>query len=201
MSTLLESLAQSLGGSDAVGKISDQIGADQQETANAVGVALPALLEALRRNAASPEGANALLGALKRDHDDDSILDRVSDFFGGSDQQKDAAPSRMLDHIFGGKRERVEAGVSQASGLKQAASGQLMKMLAPMVMAAVAKQVASRKLDSGQLGGYLEQEKQQLEVKEKKFSLLGKFMDQDGDGDFDFSDVAKLGAGMLFKRK
>lgn len=200
MSSLLESLAQSLG-PEAVSKMSNEIGADEEKTSEALGLAVPALIAALRKNVSQPGGAEALMGALKRDHDG-SILDRVSDFLGQKKQpEEQQGANRMLDHIFGNKRDRVEEGVSKASGLQKSAASELMKMLGPMVLAALAKQVTTKKVGEEQLPGYLEDETKQLEVKEKKFSLLGKFLDQDGDGDFDFSDITKLGVGLLFKRK
>jgi len=63
----------------ALGQISGQIGADPQSTQTAVSAALPLLLGALARNASQPGGAEALAGALGRDHDG-SVLDHVAGF-------------------------------------------------------------------------------------------------------------------------
>jgi hypothetical protein len=197
--SLLDTLSQSLSG-EAVNEISSQIGADSDKTADALGVALPTLIAALKRNAATPQGAENLMGALSRDHDG-SILDRVSDFLGQKKYEQPRGGSDILNHVFGSNRDRVEQGVSQASGLSSNASSQLMKMLAPMVLAAISKQVLSRNMSSDGLADYLNQQEGELEKKEKKFSLLGRFLDQDGDGDFDFQDLTKLGIGMLFKRR
>ena len=69
-------------------------------------------------------------------------------------------------------------------------------MLAPMVLGALAKQKQTQGLDAGKLMGYLSKEK--ASVEEKTGGMIGKLLDQDGDGDFDLSDVAKLAVGKLF---
>jgi len=199
MSAILESLANSLD-SASIKKMSNELGEDQEKTTNAIGAALPVLLGALKRNAVAPQGAQSLLGALSNDHDG-SVLDRLGDFLSNRDYEQPRGGGSILNHVFGGNLSRVEKGVSQSSGLRDAASSKLLKMLAPLVLGAVGKQVRSQNLGAGDLSGYLNKESEQLERKDKKFSLLGKFLDQDGDGDFDFNDIAKLGVGLLFKRK
>src|SRR5690606_21082535 len=49
-------------------QIARQLGTDQDQAGNAVATALPLLLGALGRNSAQPQGAEALFGALQRDH-------------------------------------------------------------------------------------------------------------------------------------
>jgi len=49
-------------------QISQQLGVEPQQAEHAVGAALPLLLGALGRNASQPDGAQALFGALNRDH-------------------------------------------------------------------------------------------------------------------------------------
>src|SRR3546814_11256161 len=56
-------------------QMSQQLGLAPDETANAVSAALPLLMGALGRNASQPQGAQALFGALQKDH---AGLDRKS---------------------------------------------------------------------------------------------------------------------------
>src|SRR5690625_2989998 len=49
-------------------QISSRLGIDEQQTSQAVGAALPLLMGALGKNASQPQGAQALLGALQKDH-------------------------------------------------------------------------------------------------------------------------------------
>ncbi|KAB2957806.1 MAG: DUF937 domain-containing protein, partial [Thermoanaerobaculia bacterium] len=105
--------------------LSRQIGAAPQQTQAAVETALPLLLGALQRNAAAPQGAAALLGALDRDHDG-SVLENVAGFFG---QAATGADVRSVEHIFGGRKGGVESAVARASGLD---SGQVLQLLAQL---------------------------------------------------------------------
>ncbi len=84
-STLADELFSQLQG-EPLERISRQLGTDPQQASTAVGAALPLLLGALGRNASQPQGAEALLGALNRDHsgmDPGSVLGAVLGGLGG----------------------------------------------------------------------------------------------------------------------
>ena len=68
-------------------EISSQLGTSPQQASDAVSAALPMILGALGRNAADPQGAQALFGALNRDHggmDLGSVLGGVLGSLGGA---------------------------------------------------------------------------------------------------------------------
>ncbi|GMU44660.1 MAG: hypothetical protein AMXMBFR25_26460 [Lysobacterales bacterium] len=65
--SVLEQLLGQLG-PDTIARMSAQLGASPQQTRNAIQAALPLMLGAMQRNAATPQGAQALHGALQRDH-------------------------------------------------------------------------------------------------------------------------------------
>jgi hypothetical protein len=79
MDDLIRSIATQLD-SGAMNQLGRQLGTDSQSTQNAVQAALPLLLGALAKNSASSGGADALAGALDRDHDG-SILDDLHGSF------------------------------------------------------------------------------------------------------------------------
>ena len=196
MSSLLEMLAGQLGG-DNLSMISKQLGADEQTTKSAMGAALPMLIGALSRNGADEKGAQGIMGALEKDNHDGSILDNLGDFLGNKKYDEPRSGAGILGHILGGKQERVAQGVSKTSGLSSDATGQLMKMLAPMVLGALGKQKKSAGLGVGDLMGFLGGEKKAVE-QDGGGSLIGRMLDQDGDGDFDMGDMAKVAMGKLF---
>jgi len=134
MSSLLELLSGSID-SRALGQLGAQIGATPQQTGAAVQAALPALLGALQRNAASPTGASALAGALDRNHDG-SVLDDVVGFFSKPATGSDL---RSLGHIFGDRHDAVAGAVSRASGLDGSQVTQLLAQLAPLILGALAR--------------------------------------------------------------
>jgi hypothetical protein len=197
MSSLLELIEQQLGsgGIEAIGK---QLGTDQQQTRAAVGAALPALVGALTRSGATEQGAAGILGALDRDHDG-SILDDLQDFLGQKKYDDPRGGAGILSHLLGGRQPRLEKNLSLATGLSADNSQTLLKMLAPILLGALGKQKKSGGFDTGSLVDFLGKEK--AAVEKQGGSFLGRMLDQDGDGDFDISDMAKLAMGKLFGRK
>jgi len=205
MSSILDVLGSQLDAS-TLARLGDQVGATPEQTSAAVSAALPALLGALQRNSATPQGEAALGSALDRDHDG-SILDNLGSLLGGG-----PSPShvRSLDHIFRDKRGRVEDVVAQRSGLD---SGQVMKllaMLAPLVLGALsrARQRSGPAAQSGGgggglgdlLGAALGGLRQQPGAAGGGGlggglgSILGGMLDRDGDGSF-LDDLLGGGGG------
>lgn len=203
MSQLLDMLAKHLDGG-SVDQLSRSIEAPADQTRDAIGAILPTLITGLARNAESGPGREQLHQALRNDHDG-SVLDHLGSLFGGSAgtpppevPQRSVQGGSILDHILGGRRERVAAGVSKSSGLSSGQTMRLMMLLAPVVMAALGRMRKSQELSEDQLGTTLADERHQ--VQSDGGGLLAKFFDQDGDGDFDMMDIMRFGAGRLFGR-
>lgn len=194
MSMIMDLLQQQLSG-DAVKELSRQVGADEGATKNALGAALPMLLGALSRNASNGEGAQALLGAVQRDHDG-SVLDDVMGFLGKGGTSDGSA---ILGHVLGNRKGMVEQGLAKTSGLDMAQVSKLLAMAAPLVLGALGKQQkASGGMDANGLMSLLGGERRSLEQKAPaEMGLLGSLLDSDGDGDVDIQDIAKKGLGML----
>lgn len=182
-------------------QIAQQLGASPAQTQDAVGAALPLLLGTLGRNAAQPQGAMDLFGALQRDHSGAPDLGDLlgSLLGGGGGGQTDGAA--ILGHIFGGQQQRAEAGLGQATGLG-ANAGQLLQMLAPIVMAFLAKRLQSGGMDAGGLGQVLGQERARVQQQGGLGGgLLGSLLDQDGDGEVGLGDLLKMGGSLLDGRR
>lgn len=67
MSQLLETIASELGPT-VLAQVGGRVGANPQQTRAVAAAAIPALVSALAGNARTPAGAQALAGALERDH-------------------------------------------------------------------------------------------------------------------------------------
>lgn len=186
--------------SGMINQAANQLGTTPGKAESAIDAALPLLLGALGRNASQPQGAQSLHRALERDHADNNPLSVLGNVLGG---QGLGDGSAILGHIFGGRQERASMGVSKASGLDMGNSGQLMAMLAPVVMSILGSQMKQRGLDSGGLGGLLGQERQRIEEDKGAGGLMNAVLDRDGDGDVDFADIAQnVGLlGSLFGRR
>jgi hypothetical protein len=186
MSSLFETLTQTLG-SQAVGQLGQQIGADHASTSTAVATALPMLIGALARNASQPQGATAIAGALARDHDG-SILDDVQGYLasGGASAAASTGASAdgagILGHLLGGQRSAVEAAVGQTSGLSADSSAKLLELLAPLVMGSLGRTASTQGLDASGLAGLLGQEHQNLTQSGAIMSGLMNLLDTNHDG-------------------
>ncbi|KAF1050176.1 DUF937 domain-containing protein [Xylophilus sp.] len=179
-------------------QIGQQLGIGTPQAEQAVGAALPLLLGALGNNTAQPQGAQALLGALQRDHQTGAGFDLgglLGSVLGGQGGGAD-----ILGHIFGGARPQAEAGLGQATGLDSGRASQLLQLLAPIVLSFIAQRVGQGGLDAGGLGGLLGQERAHAQQQGGLGGLLGSIFDQNGDGRLDLGDLAKIGGG-LFGRK
>ncbi len=189
MDSVLQLIVSHLGGG-AVSKISDQLGIDDGQAQQAIGLALPMLIGALNRNASSPDGAQALTQALQQDHDG-SILDGLIEKVSQKDTIKDGMA--ILGHVFGEKQGSVESNVSKGSGLDPQAVSTLLAILAPIVMGALGKIQQNNSLDAQGVSQVLQQERDTVE---KTTSGLARLLDMDGDGDMT-EEVISLGANLL----
>ena len=191
--SLLDLVQQQVLGGDSLDRISRQIGADRDTTASAISGALPMLIGALSRNASRPDGAAALAGALERDHDG-SLLDDLGGFLGGNPA---GMGEGILRHVFGNKRPAAETGLSGLSGLDKGSAGQLLAILAPIVLGALGRTQRKRGLDVSDLTSMLGREESRARKQAPDaLGMLGQLLDADGDGDV-MDDVAKMGAGLL----
>ena len=181
-------------------QLSRQLGTDPDQTGNAVAAALPLLLGALGRNSAQPQGAQALYGALQRDHGGGMYLGSVlgAVLGGGTSRQTDGAA--ILGHVLGGAQPRAAQGLGQATGLGSGQAMQLLAMLAPIVMSFLANRSARQGLDAGGLGELLGQERTQVRQRAGG-GALDALLDQDGDGDVDAGDLLNLGMGLFGGRR
>lgn len=191
MDDLLDLLTGRMSG-HSIQQMADRVGASPNAVGTAVSGALPALVGALSRNAAEPQGAASLAGALDRDHDG-SILDDIGGFLGQGDTGPGAA---ILGHVLGDRRETVERGLARKSGLDVDQVSQILAMLAPLVLGALGKKRRQAGLDLGGLSDLLSGQQRRLEQDHGMGNLLGSLLDRDGDGDTS-DDLASLGSGLL----
>ena len=192
MSSIFDLLAEQVtaGGMDAIQR---QLGTDEATTRKAVPAALGTLLGALANNSTQSSGAEALLGALKRDHDG-GLLDNLSGYLANP---QEAIGTGILKHVLGGNRGSVENSLGQSLGLDSRSAGKLLTMLAPVVMSALGRARREQSLDAGSLASMLGGERKRVTQKAPDgLGALGSLLDQDGDGQIG-DDVAKLGAGLL----
>ncbi|AVP98729.1 calcium-binding protein [Ahniella affigens] len=187
---------------NAMQQIGRQIGASPAQTQGAVQQALPLILGAMGRNAAEPNGAEALHRAVARDHANVDIGGLLGGLLGGGQAANPVASQgeSILKHVFGARQDRAAVGLGRSSGLDQGSAAQLLKILAPIVMAQIGKTQQQKGLSSGGLGdllGLIGGARPQAQSQPGGGGLLGAVLDRDGDGDVDFADLAPMAGQVL----
>jgi hypothetical protein len=191
----MDILTQQLGGS-VLRQISGKLGVDERIAGPAIGAALPLLLGALSKNASREDGARDLHRAVRRDHDG-SVLDNLGGFL---NRAEEGPGEGILRHVLGQRRGRVESGISRATGMDTGSAGNLMAMLAPVVMGAIGKTQREQGMDERQLAGYLREERREIERRRPESrNVMERLLDRDDDDDddVDIGDVLG-GLGKLF---
>ena len=85
----------------------------KEQVKKAAQMGLPALMEAMGRNAKDPDGLSSLLGALDQ-HQDDDVDDR--DGFLNNVDREDGA--KILQHIFADKNAGIQNRLAQKTGME-----------------------------------------------------------------------------------
>jgi len=193
MSGILDLLNSDLG-KTIISGVSGSAGTDQNKTSSVLTMALPVLMKAMERNAATPQGAQGLMGALNSKHDG-SILDNLGGLFsGGVDENVKTDGDKILGHVLGQKRQGVEQIIGQKSGLDAGSVANILKVAAPILMGVLGKQARQNNVSSqndlgGLLGGLLGGNSAKNEQ-----SFLESILDADGDGSI-VDDVAGMVLG------
>lgn len=196
--SLAQSLLEQIDGS-TLQRMGREVDLDPKQVSRVVEGAIPMLMGGLARNAAQPQGAQALAGALDRDHDG-SVLDDLAGFLGGG-----SGGGAILDHIFGQRTQAsVERGLAGANGIDPAKVQQILAMLAPLVMGYLGRQKRQRDLSPSDLGDLLGGERKRTESAAPELGdLFGRIFDADGDGSSldDLAPKALDVLGGLFGRR
>ena len=193
MSGILDLLNSDLG-KTIISGVAGSTGQPQDKTSSLLTMAMPVLMQAMKRNASTPQGAEGLMKALNSKHDG-SILDNLGDLFGGGvndDVVTDG--SKILGHVLGGRQQNVTNALGAKSGIDTGSVAQILKVAAPILMGVLGKQARQSNVQSqsgleGLLGGMMKGNSPQQEQ-----SFLEAILDADGDGSV-VDDVAGMVLG------
>lgn len=148
MSDLDELLAQL-----PIDRIAASFGIDEDTARNAIGTSLPALLGGMQANAQDEGGARSLQEALGQH------ADRLGDGLIDVDGIDTDDGEKIVGHIFGDQTDQVAQHLGGAGGLDSGMIRKLLPMLAPILMAFIAKrmrghqQSQAQQADAGGGGG------------------------------------------------
>lgn len=129
--------------------LANRLGVDEGTAEEATRQALPALLGGIQANTADPGGAESFASAV-RQHDNDLVEGGVN--LDGVDE-KDG--ERIVGHVFGDQQQQVvqQLGTTGGSSTTQDLMGKLLPILAPIVMAYLAKRLGGGAAAGGQQQG------------------------------------------------
>lgn len=192
MNVITQMITQQLAGA-ASRQIAARLGVSESTANTGVQLAVPLIVAALARNASQPQGAQDLHQAIADDHDG-SILNNLTGYLSNPEQGDGAG---ILGHVLGDQRSSVESNVAQATGMDQAAAGNLMEIVAPLVMGTLGKTQQQNSLDSSGLADYLGQQQQAQAAAPGVMGILNSMLDSNQDGSMT-DDLARM-AGGLFK--
>ncbi|MBK9044858.1 MAG: DUF937 domain-containing protein [Saprospiraceae bacterium] len=188
--------------------ITSQLGVnDTNKASSALDTTINVLMNAMAKNASSPDGAGSLVNAVTRDHDG-SILDNITDYFSGQFQPQNPSAINgkgILDHLLGGKQETAASTIGKETGMDAGQIMKMMAMVAPILMGVLGK--ANQNTQNAPSGGglidMLLNSTKKINSQSNQGGLLSQILDKDGDGSI-MDDVAGMGfkalLGRLFKR-
>ncbi len=173
---------------------------DPNQAEHAVDSTISTLLNAISRNVSTTQGAQGLAGALDRDHDG-SILDDVVGFLGGASQSQNTSMlngAGILKHVLGGQQNIVVDMLGKMTGLDKSKNGQLLMMLAPVVMGMLGKQKKQNGLNQTGLADLVVRGTENYNRRTPTdTNFITKILDKDGDGSA-LDEIASFGMKTIF---
>lgn len=144
------------------------------------------------------EVLGSVLGGRGGARGDGGLGDVLGSVLGGGNVGGGGLGSEVLGQIFGGRQNQANRGLGQTTGLGTQNAAQLLAMLAPIVMAVMARMRQQQGLGHGDVGRILGGDVQRSQQGGGLVGgLMGAVLDRDGDGDVDLSDVMAAGGGLI----
>ena len=131
-----------------IDQLAAQLGVDPQTAAQAAAAAIPSIIGGLQHNADQGQ-EQAIAGALAQ-HGTSGLLDGGSVDLAGVDTEDGA---KIVQHIFGDQSTQLAHAIGQKTGANGSLVNQLLPLLAPIVLAYLAKKLTGGSASSG--GGVL----------------------------------------------
>ncbi|WP_029036134.1 DUF937 domain-containing protein [Salinimicrobium xinjiangense] len=124
-------------GKEFIQSSSKEVNESPEKVKSALGMALPMIIGAMKKNTDSPEGARQLNSELDKEKHDGSVLDKISM---GSLSGLMGEGSGILSHVLGGSQSKIASAVGSAIGMDASKVEKLLQMAAPVVMGILGQQ-------------------------------------------------------------
>lgn len=148
----------------AMDKLGAALGMDSKQASSAFETASAVILGNVMKKAGSGSaGAKSIFDMANKV--DPSMLDKLGDAFSGSGAAAEGfqkAGGGLLDSILGADQSGMISAIAKALGLDKDMIGKLLKMVAPIVVGMLGKQIKSQGLDVGGLTNFLSSQQSTL---------------------------------------
>lgn len=187
---IIKLIEEKLEDPDVLKSLSGQIDHDKERVKKAAKLSVPTMLKALQRNANDTSGAISLEKALE-DHKTDNIAD-VKSYIQNINK---AEGDKVLSHMFGQKRSRVETNISREAGLDQNQTSNIMKRLAPLLLGFLGQKKSNESIGSNGISNLISNV---LGGRSGMMDKVTDLLDKDGDGNIT-DDVGDMVKGLFNK--
>jgi hypothetical protein len=188
MASILDLLNTQMG-EELVKKASSKTSEDKGKVTSALGMALPLILGAMKRNTKDPEGAENLDKALQSEKHNGDVLNNL--------EEKDAEEltgegSKILNHVLGSRQSGISKTIAGALNMDETSVNKILEMAAPVIMGLLGQQKRKDNVDASGLSGLLGSVMGSNSSHDQ--SLVETLLDADGDGSV-IDDVAGMVLG------
>lgn len=135
---------------DITNEISGKLNLDGGKVEDLLKAGLPSMLGSMKKNVESQGGAESLLKALKNHENDD--VERMLKNIDIIDKEDGA---KILGHLFGNDKDKVQNDLAEKTGIQANQVGDIMSMLAPILMGFLGNQQKGKNLDANGLSNIL----------------------------------------------
>src|SRR6185312_11172707 len=147
MATNLLELARGAIPPDFADMAGSLIGESGATAASAIGAVVPALIAGVAQKGATPAGAQAVTATLDNPAIDTSMLSNLGGLFSGGGAQASSvmtSGARVVSSLFGDRAAALSGALASMSGMRSPQSaGNLIALVAPIVLAVIKRVVAS----------------------------------------------------------
>lgn len=176
MASILDLLNTQMG-EELVKKASSKTSEDKGKVTSALGMALPLILGAMKRNTKDPEGAENLNKALQSEKHNGDVLNNL--------EEKDAEEltgegSKILNHVLGSRQSGISKTIAGALNMDETSVNKILEMAAPVIMGLLGQQKRKDNVGASGLSGLLGSVMGSNSSHDQ--SLVETLLDADGDG-------------------
>jgi hypothetical protein len=188
MASILDLLNTQMG-EELVKKASSKTSEDKGKVTSALGMALPLILGAMKRNTKDPDGAENLDKALQSENHNGDVLNNL--------EEKDAEEltgegSKILNHVLGSRQSGISKTIAGALNMDESSVNKILEMAAPVIMGLLGQQKRKDNVGASGLSGLLGSVMGSNSSHDQ--SLVETLLDADGDGSV-IDDVAGMVLG------